>query len=337
MYNLPVFIVDTTPARYRHLVQGLAEGLGQDRFYLISLQNFGLFDFKYPHGLTFTALPFVGEPQWKPREWTHPVVYLAARGEYAALEAVTPGDVLADAAEIICACSPDPTGAHAFHVLLSQTLGVQASQAPHRWLPLMSMSQRGIAEAFAADNLTTHDPAWQALLRRAEAKRFFEFNFNVNSLMLFGKALRALGVEAPGFLMSKWMLQVLYWFECDQRHGPFTAGKALLHMEDWSGWVSHAPKPSPGVLGSPASRYQILENLLAVGLLQRDGQGLYSISKLGSDFIVSIHTGCQDMDLPWRLRAWEDAWPESRPKIERYLRTVFGRQKRFRSPLRAKR
>lgn len=336
MYDLPVFIVDTTPARYRHLIQGLADGLGQDRFHLISLQNFGLYDFKYPHGLTFAALPFVAEPEWKAREWAHPVVYQGARGQHAALAAVTPGDVLAGASEVICACSPDPTGAHAFHVLLSQSLGDQAAQAPHRWLPLMSMSPRGIAEAFAVGT-TTHDPAWQALLRRAEAKRFFEYNFNVNSLMLFGKALRALGVEAPGFLMSKWMLQVLYWFECDQKKGPFTAAQALLHMEDWSGWVPHAPKPFRGVLGSPASRYQILENLLAVGLLQCDDKRLYSISKLGSDFIVSIHTSCQDMDLPWRLPAWESTWPESRPKIERYLRTFFGRQKRFRSPLKPRR
>lgn len=326
MNGFPVFVADTT-LKFRHLVPGLTAGLGADRFYLVSVQNFGLYEFKYPRGLTFAALPFVGDPEWKALEWARPVYY-AERGQTFA-SASSPADVLAQASEVIFACSSDPTGAHAFHVLLTQTLGEQAAQASHRLLPLMSLSQSAIVEAFYAER-TTDDPAFQALLRRAEAKRFFEYNFNVNSLMLFGKVLRAVGVEAPHFIMSKYVLQVLYWFERERRHGPFSFEQAMMHMENWSGWRPLAPKPFRGVVGSPASRYQMLANLLDAGLLLCDEKGLLNISERGSNFILNIHTGCQDMDLPWRLHAWEEEWPESRPKIERYLRTFFGRQKRFR-------
>lgn len=342
MSAFPVIVMDSPPGRFRALVEGFASGLpGVSSYKIISVHNFGLFDFKYPHGLTFNRLPFIGEPQWKQREfpprlfldgdvsWPAPALcYGVQDGKVVPLPKDDPATVLREASEIICACSPDPRGAHAFQMLLSQTLEPSAASQPHRMLPLMSMSARGIADAFKAGH-TTHGVAFRGLLDRAEAKRFFDFNFNTNSFMVFGKALRAVGVENPT-LMSKWMLQVLFWFEVDRRHGPFSEVAALQHMTNWSGWVPHAPKPFPGVVGSPTSQVVLLENLLSMGLLQRVGHHDLEVSDRGTAFILQIHPDCQDMDLPWRLPKWEASWPESRANMERYLRTFFGRQNRYR-------
>lgn len=339
MSHFPVIVMDSPPGRFRALVEGFTKGLpGVSSYKIISVHNFGLFDFKYPHGLTFNRLPFIGEPQWKQREFFAGDVSLRAPtlcygvhdGIVVPLPKDDPALVLKEASEIICACSPDPRGAHAFQTLLEQTLGVTAASQSHRMLPLISMSERGIEDAFNAGH-TTQGEGFQGLLRRAEAKRFFDYNFNTNSFMVFGKALRAVGVENPT-LMSKWMLQVLFWFEVDRRHGPFSEGAVFKHMCDWSGWVPHAPKPFPGVVGSPTSQAVMLENLLSMELLRRAGHRDLEISDRGTAFILQIHPDCQDMDLPWRLPKWEDNWPESRPNVERYLRTFFGRQSRYRSP-----
>ena len=53
------------------------------------------------------------------------------------------------------------------------------------------------------------------------------------------------------------------------------------------------------------------------------------LSAQGQAFLDLLHPGCCDQDLPGRMRQWEQEWPVSRPKIERYLRTFFGKQKRF--------
>jgi hypothetical protein len=42
-----------------------------------------------------------------------------------------------------------------------------------------------------------------------------------------------------------------------------------------------------------------------------------------------LHPDCEDPDLPFRLHAWCEAGAAAKPAIDRYIKTFFGKQKRF--------
>jgi hypothetical protein len=55
-----------------------------------------------------------------------------------------------------------------------------------------------------------------------------------------------------------------------------------------------------------------------------------SLSENGRKFLQALHPDCQDFDLPFRLQEWQKLpSEEARKKIDKYLLTWFGRQKRF--------
>lgn len=72
----------------------------------------------------------------------------------------------------------------------------------------------------------------------------------------------------------------------------------------------------------------MVEGLVRNGLLIEDDK-YYSITAKGQEFLSLLHRECNDQDLPYRLHQWCQNWNDSKPTIDRYLRTFFGRQKRF--------
>lgn len=51
---------------------------------------------------------------------------------------------------------------------------------------------------------------------------------------------------------------------------------------------------------------------------------------LGETFLSALHPDCEDRDLAGRLHLWcEEGLASARPKIDRYIRTFFGKQMRF--------
>lgn len=61
----------------------------------------------------------------------------------------------------------------------------------------------------------------------------------------------------------------------------------------------------------------------------RSSDGALGLTAQGEAFLSALHPDCEDADLPFRLRQWEASWPVSRPSVERYLRTFFGKAARF--------
>lgn len=314
MEKYVVFVVEK-PANLRALAPHLS-AKWPGKVYAITTLYIGLYEFHYPRGLNMADFPFVGEPAWKKRPLKSSPVFSVEGGEARQCD-LEPADILRGASSILFAADPDPSGAVAFHILLSECLGPESACASRPALRLYALDDHSIGEAVESAG-TTDDDWFQSLRNAGIARRFFDFNYNINAMALFGNALRQVGGVSRDYLVSKYSLQLLYALR-DQP--PIDSERALIRMmHEWPGTGRYARRD----LGSPASQPAIIEGLRSAGLVHEAG-----LSAAGQAFLDLLHPDCRDPDLPARITRWEQAWPSSRTAVERYLRTFFGKQKRF--------
>lgn len=293
--------------------------------YTIPTLYLGHFEFRYPRGLSRRDYPYVAEPKWKPREQGDFSVYRMDNG-VVAKTSLAFRDALLGASEIAFACDPDPSGAIAFHTLLSEVLGAEAAGEERRAFQINSLDPASISQALMQAQ-STRSPWFSALLAAGQCRRFFDYNFNTNALAILGDVLRTLGAGGPGVGISKYGLQLLYHLRTQGAQSDSALASA---MAQWQGTGRYDEETG---LGSPASRWKIHENLLDAGLVvEGEGNGRSRMNRLshqGERFLAALHPDCEDADLPFRIRQWGESWPASRPNVERYLRTFFGKAARF--------
>ncbi|MBF4454042.1 type IA DNA topoisomerase (plasmid) [Acinetobacter sp. SK-43] len=288
---------------------------------LSTLSVIGTFEFDYPRGLKFRDIPYLQEPKWKyPSNRDFRPVQEILADRIIRLD-LSPKDVLSVANKIILATDLDPANVFGFHLMISEFLGHERAQDEYEAIVTYSMTPEILQRA--VDNpLSTKDDWYQKLLNKGTAKKYFDFNYNTNSLIVFGELLRGLGVDTNQFIMSKYSLQVLYDLNI---RGPVHRNNYYSLMGQWIG----SGKYALAQIGSHASRNAILEGLIENNLLSEDDQLNINITQTGSMFLKLLHPDCQDADLPLRMEAWINDWDTSRGKIERYLNTYFSKQKRF--------
>lgn len=288
----------------------------------------GLYEFRYPRGLSHADFPYVGEPAWKVRDFgdagdpgPRPLSFAfdLTHGQINQTK-LNPFEVVASAGELWFACDPDHSGANGFDVLVTECLGVEAAAKEYPALILHSLDGESVKQALQTP-ATTADPAYREWSDKGWAKRYFDYNFNVNSLALFGECLRKVGIDTSDFGMSKYGLQLLYWLRGQE---PISEGCILNSMDQWSGTGRYHPHG----LGSSASRASIMTQLRRAGLSAYQDR-LTTITDRGNEFLNLLHPDCEDPDLSARLAAWQADWPNSKDKMSRYLRTFFGKQSRF--------
>lgn len=323
----PLLVVVTEkPFTARVLAPHLSHQWPSHRIAMILTNYVGLYEFRYPRGLRLADYPVIEEPRWKLRKG-YPVMAVedAPLGAMAHAANYSPKRLLKKADRIVYAADPDSSSAVAYHILLDQALGSSSAAVPRRSIIMHAMDDASIERAFMAPT-TTADGDFQAWLRAGQARQFFTYNFNANALAIMGEVLRRVGgttARMSGVGMSKYGLQLLYAL---RGHEPFEkAGGVHQTMARWHGTGKYA---DACWLGSPASAGQILQNLEALALIGPTGKG-YGLLPAGEAFLQLLHPDCEDPDLPFRMRQWETAWPTSRPTMARYLRTFFGKQRRF--------
>ena len=308
--------------------------------------------FRYPRGLSLRDYPYVGEPAYEPftfdfaallqgtyrlpRFGFEPGDDTAAPGRLPCVRlaptALPPGHALEEAlrrlrmADVVyVALDPGDASTLAFDRCMEST-GIDAGRfAVLRLTSLDSTTIRreirhpaGVREAWYADHVSA-----------ARTRRRFDYAYQVNALAVHRQAMRSLGIPADADVPSKYGLQLLY----DMRaSAPVRDGEWIDRMCRWEGtgrWrdLRNPAGIRPG-LGGPASQIHILESLVRSGLAQRLDGGPTGISALGRAFLAGLHPGSEDIDLPFRLEAWKSD-PDGRRKVDRYIRTFFGRQIRF--------
>lgn len=280
----------------------------------------GLYEFRYPRGLGFKDFPYVGEPAWKVRDSSYHLARAVTEGVLDRTVHFNPFEVLRAAGEILFFCWPDARWLNAYEVLLTEILGPESAAQERPAMFTEAWDDASIARAFETPS-TTHLPKFRELSNSGWAKRFFDFNFNVNSLTIFSECLRRVGVDTEIFSMSKYSLQLLYWL---RGRPPIHEVRLIKTMYKWRG-TGRYPECE---MGSAASMTRIILDLAGMGLLAYEGLEL-TLSAKGAEFLDLLHPDCEDSDLPARIAVWQKDWPQSKDNMIRYIRTFFGKQTRF--------
>lgn len=288
--------------------------------------------FNYPRGLSMAEYPLVSEPDNAIRAWddwaSEPLI-LAANGKLKSVPMSAEPFMAADM--IVYAGSCDHTGAVGFEVMMQQIFG--RADTRHLSCPaaiLSSLEDASLDKAFK--QIRPFSEACGSLLEYGRIKRYFDWNWFINSWVLIGAAERRVGLQGNLPTVSKYALQLLYAM---RNVAPYSEAVLFRMMRDWpgTGRYQYANKMERPSLGSMSSMIQIVDNLLNAGLLTKVEEGgqpaMFKISVPGKRLLEQLHPDCRDLDLPFRLDAWCRKGEAAKPAIDRYIQTVFGKQLRY--------
>jgi len=290
---------------------------------------YGNIGFKYPRGSKLQDYPRVSEPVCKLKPWDSwcgSALVLTRSGEL--VPCVMSKELFFAADQIVFAGDPGHAGVGAFEVILHDVFGDNRAVACPA-LTLNSFDKQSLDRAFA--EIRPFGNVFEQSRQYGRVKRYFDWNWNVNALAVLGETQRCAGVPPDAPPLSKYALQLLYELRheasCTENelHGRMSrwVGTGRFHYQKGEGWPT---------LGSAASRGQIIENLLAAGLLVRtdsNGRELVLVSARGHTLLGMLHPDCKDLDLPFRVAAWCAEGDAAKPTIDRYIKTFFGKQLRF--------
>lgn len=302
--------------------------------------------YSFPRGLKWSDYPFVGEPQFRKLEmlkarahWGFPILkpldeweegqsryeHNWFRTEEAAVASLRSAD------KIILLMDPDEQGFHLGAHFLSENFDVVPWDKV--WVvKCCCLTDEDMRTALSS--ASQPDEKFFDMVRSVKMKRYFDYNYLVNSFALTA-------FRPNGFVPSKYGLQLLYAM---RQWGQFSHGACIDKMCKWSGTGKYTNNIFG--MGSAVSRSVILEALekaqfvLGSGFCPRyfdentqsmeGGQVLLELTTLGHRYLDSLHPSCEDADLPFRLDAWSNLPEiEAKAKIDRYIRTFFGKQKNY--------
>jgi hypothetical protein len=286
--------------------------------------------FRLPRGLKWSELPFISEPIYRQITFTDAHARIGVRKlvgpTYAMVEAEAE-QALAEADVILALMDPCYGSAHLAHRFISDALGhFPKGRVLYPWAEALtesalreSLGQMRYFEEFA-----------MPLAMQGEIRRYFDYNYLANALPIIGAAARQAGTWGDT-IPSKYGLQLLY----DAREtGPLNDGQWGERMYKWKGTGKYKPGSYFPGLGSPTSRHEIVRELEKANYLEPLGGSKRNrqigLSEEGGRFLDLLHPDCRDADLPFRLDQWS-VLPETEAKerINRYIRTFFGKQRDF--------
>lgn len=259
--------------------------------------------------------PLIAEPQFvldnNPCYDAQPLV-VYTKMAWQTQEKALPVNQLAHVERVVYAVDPDHSGIWAFRSALALWFGEEVANAEHEAWLFHGLDEQSIEEALQRKR-TTRD--LDSLYDYARTKRYFEYQWTNNAHAV----LPHNGLGVP----SKFGLQLLYFL---RRHPGMSEDALLGCMQGWQGTGRY---PSGG-MGSPASRAALLAQLQQLGFVDLDPKMGIALSPTGHRFLLGLHPDSEDLDLPQRLVSWcEKGLAASQSGIDRYIRTVFGKQMRF--------
>lgn len=160
-------------------------------------------------------------------------------------------------------------------------------------------------------------------------RRHFDYNYLLNARPIMGMTFQKAFGRQFEWPLTKNELQLLYYM----RDGKLRSDGDIIHtMSRWAGtgrYVTKGLRDYDG-MGNPASRATIIENLCAQGFLKRPKGKSLSITEQGERLLAFLHPDCEDPDQVIRLCEWAQLpVAVAKEKIDRYIKTFFGKQKRF--------
>ena len=326
---MEIVILSEKPSITRVIAPMIAQKWAGHDVIVLHTMGIGAYQYRMPRGLKWTSYPLVEQPKMlihRPGHQYMPHRYTLDR--WKADTSVEPIGTLKSANKIIFACDADHTGVMGFFITLSGALGEDAAMEKREAIVLRSLDEESIRHAI--ENMSTYPDDLQDAFRYEQTKRYFDHNFNLNSLSIMGKTLSRSGIDSNQHVLSKYGLQALYFI---WRNPDLTEGMLIEKFHHWKGTGKYLNDSV--MLGSSMSTAAIIGQLLNMGTIQRQDGASQSgrkiqLSPLGEEMIHNLHADCEDPDLPFRLHAWCEAGLDaSHQAMDRYLVRFFGKQKRL--------
>lgn len=303
--------------------------------------------FQFRRGEKYSSFPMTAEPEYKPMDFSGRYLdsprFLSAkkglspkqtnRSSYAFDKEIDNEEFASNvklADVVYFAVDAGPSGFHTQMRAREWLDGVGGSfEVKHLVTP--SLTSREIHRRLVeADDL----PDLEDRAKLSVVKRYFDYNYLLNARPIMGMTFEKAFAKSFAWPLSKNELQLLY-FVRDRK--PSSDGVLVDVMSKWKGTGRY---PTKGVhefysgVGNPASRATIIENLVKQGFLERLDRRSIAISEQGRRLLDFIHPDCEDADQMLRLYHWANLpLPEAKAKIDRYIKTFFGKQKRYLSTL----
>lgn len=268
-------------------------------------------------------LPYIGNLSWKKNEKEISKVWQVRNQEV--IETNRSSFNIIKTAETIVLMGCNTILIFPFEILLEQSFGKRIDKTCLVY-DLEGFDEEQVEKTLK--NPATRDyHYYQKYLARATAKKFFEYNFNFNSCILFKPVLQKAGITDNDFVLTKYVLQLLFELE---NYTNISEDNMLIMMEQWKGTGLYEQIQ----MGGPPSRPQMFKNLSEAGLIKNNKKGTsdnehYDVSDKVKALLKLIHPDCRDIDLPGKINLWEDNWPDSKKEIEHYIVTFFKKQMDF--------
>lgn len=169
----------------------------------------------------------------------------------------------------------------------------------------------------------------EELAKLSILRRHFDYNYLLNARPVMGMTFEKAFAKRFDWPLSKHELQLLYFMRDGELRND---GNVIETMSRWKGTGRYETKGWSNYhgMGNPASRATIIQNLLAQGFLERPKGKALAISAQGERLLAFMHPDCEDPDQVIRLYDWAQlSIADAKGKIDRYINTFFGKQKRF--------
>ncbi len=146
-------------------------------------------------------------------------------------------------------------------------------------------------------------------------KDFFDYSFNINSLLVYGDALKIVGGYNPNVILTHFMIKTLLLVGKEEE----ISDNQIVYKMDKEG------------IGSPASRNKILQNIYDMGLIEKrvhKNEGTkWLISKEGASFIDMIHNKINSMQTAEVIKDVEEMKSSDfQDKYSKKLSVFFNKQ-----------
>lgn len=275
-----------------------------------------------PKDMKISSAPIVMDPLLT-RKNENNLIFHVVEGKLKKFFNLNPiGPYLKSTKHIVFACDCDDRGAGMFRDLMMMEIGVDPLTRHFPALLRDMEDPETIRNAIMAGENTLNE-GFRTMACSYEAKRFFTYNWAVNALMLFDHPAKESGNPENKFV-SKYALLTLYHMrEVEQEE----IGNLMRWMRDNPGTGKYHDQYAH--IGSPTSYDAIITSLVQQGYLSTEDGRKHEITENGRKFLSMLHPDCHDPDIAYRISQWGEDWPNSRPKMEKYIRTYFGKQKRY--------
>ncbi|GEM_PF-866703 len=292
-------------------------------YFIINHPMNGLYKFDYPRESNNLLFPYITEPTWKYHAEDTGYVWHIENKEVIKTDYSTSA-IIKSAETIALMGSLGVSETLSFQILLDLSLG-KIKKKSYILYYFEYITDETIT-ASLNNPITTDCELFEKSLNGDIAKRFFEYNFNFNSCVLFKPVLQKAGILSSDFVFTKYLLQ----FFLALRHCVnFSEDDMLELMLNWKGTGLYT-QFSLGIF----SNTLMIENLNKAGLIEENGNGTkenvhYDLSEKGKIVLKLIHPDCTDIDILGKVDVWMRNWPESKKEMDEYLITFFKKQMEF--------